>query len=183
MGNSQPEYTDELRHDLHGESVGLDDTLICEYCGASIDTTEPVMCEALRVVNLSEVEKLLDPPADWILDAARCHACEIEELTPATDGFDEALLMLRVNESNGMLSADASTLAVVDISPNGEGYHPPLVNAQLLLASGDPGDARWLRTKGFLERLEAEPTASTDEIELMQNIVGQSKEIPPEIDL
>lgn len=129
MDKSYPEYTDELRHYLYGETVGIIHTtpvLVCDYCDAAIDTTEPVMYEAIRVADMPNLEKVLDPPQEWILDAARCRDCDIERLDPATEGYDEALLFLAVSKSDGIVSVDPSTLTVADLSPNEEGYYPPL---------------------------------------------------------
>lgn len=156
MRKSQDEYTDELRHDLHGETVGLRHTtpiLVCDYCDTIIDITEPVMYEAIRVVDLPNHEALLDPPEEWVLDAARCRNCEIDHLDPATKKYDEALLLLAVNNADGILSVDTSSLTVADLSPDSEGYYPPQIEAQTALAGDDLGYARWLRIQAQLETM------------------------------
>jgi hypothetical protein len=182
MDDATPDFTDELKHDLYGERVGRPHAFVCDYCDAEISIAEPVMYEALRVVDMPNLEFLLDSPEEWILNAARCRNCEIESLEPATDGFDEALILLSINESNGILSADTSKMTVVDISPDGEGYYPPLVPINIITEIDDPGYARWTRTKGVLNGPKSDYHFSNF-AELMRKAVKQSKEVPPSIDL
>lgn len=182
MSDSSPKFADELKHDLYGERVGLMDTFICDFCDNKIDISEPVMYDALRVADMPNLEMLVDSPEEWMLDAARCRNCEIENLDPATDGFDEALIFIRINESNGVLSADTSEMTVVDTSSDKEGYHPPLVEITLLIGTGDPGLARWMRMKNTLDNLGSDDLPA-DFVKSMRKAVRQSKEVPPSIDV
>lgn len=182
MSDGTPKFTDELKHDLHGEQVGKAHQFICDYCDGKISITEPVMYEALRVVDMPNLEKLIGPPDEWMLDAARCRNCEIERLDPATDGYDEALILLSINESNSILSADTTNMTVVDVSPDGEGYYPPLVGLTLLVKRRDPGYPRWMRMKGVLDNLESGDYPA-DFVKSMRETVRQSKETPPDVSL
>jgi hypothetical protein len=186
MVKTQSEHADELRHDLHGATVGTIHTtpmLVCDYCDAAIDTTDPVMYEAIRVADMPNLEKLLDPAEEWVLDTARCPDCEIDHLDPATDGYDEALLLLGVTEADGILSVDSSMLTVADLSPDGEGYYPPLIEAQTLVGTDDLGYARWLRMKAHIEQMRTSSVASQEAVETLEAIIRGSEDIPPGIDL
>jgi len=111
----------QLRSDIHGERVAAE--AACNYCGASLDSGQPVMYDIIRVADLPNLEQLFDLPAGWFPDAVRCQTYERDTLAPATDGFDEALVMIHLAESNNLLSIDASSTTVVDFSPDSEGYH------------------------------------------------------------
>lgn len=182
MSDATPEVTNELKRDLYGERVDRPNPFVCDYCDAEISTKEPVMYEALRIVDMPNLEKLVESPEEWMLDAARCRNCEIESLEPATDGFDEALILLSINESNGVLSADTSEMTVVDISPDGEGYYPPQVDIAMLFETNDPGYARWTRTIGLLDNIESDAHPE-DIFEPMREAIRQSKEVPPSVNL
>ena len=182
MSDTASESLDELKHDLHGERVGEQHRFICDYCGTDINTVEPVMYEALKVVDMPNLERAIDLPDKWILDAVRCQSCEIEGLEPATDGYDEALIFISINESGGVRSADCSELTVVDVSPNGKGYYPPRIPFSVLANGTDPGYARWTRTKGILEDL-ASGDYDPDFVRKMQEAVKESRDIPPSVDL
>jgi hypothetical protein len=184
MSESYPAYTDELRHDLHGETVGLVHTtpiLVCDYCNALIDTTEPIMYEAIRIADMPTVANACDPPEDWFLDAARCRDCEIKQLDPATKGYDEALCILAVSETDGIQSVDASTLAVVDLSPTGNGYAPPVTEVFPLIAADDPGYLRWLRMDAHLAEIDT--TTPPEAGELLRDALSDATDIPPGIDV
>lgn len=186
MTKSQSEYTGEFRHDLHGETVGITHItpiFVCDYCDTIIDTAEPVMYEAIRVADMPNLEKLFAPPQEWILDAARCRDCEIEQLDPATNGYDEALLVLTVHEADGIQSVDASTLTVVDLSPAEKGFYPPLSWAHTLTETGDLGHARWLRMQAHLEDMKTSARAPPEAVEMLEDIIKRSKDIPPSIDV
>lgn len=180
MSEATSRFTDELKRDLHGERAGSRRTLVCDYCDAEIDTAEPVMYEALRVVDMPNLQKLIDPPEGWTLDAARCRDCEIESLEPATDGYDEALILLSINESSGILSADSAEMTIVDTSPDGDGYYPPKVPGNVLAEANDPGFARWTRMKGILDSLKSDDHPP-EFVELLRKGVKQSKEVPPSV--
>lgn len=184
MTELAPNYTDELRHDLHGEPVGLIHTtpiLRCHYCGAVVETTEPIMYEALRVVNLPMLETVLDPPVEWVLDTARCHNCVIQQLTPATAGYDEALVRFAVTETDGILSVDGSTLRVVDLALAGDGYAPPQLGTHTLIESGDVGTARWLRMRAHIEQVTTAPEVSPAVVTRLSELISRSTEVPPGI--
>lgn len=182
MSDTTSKSPDELKRNLHGEPVGEPHRFICDYCATEINTAEPVMYEALRVVDMPNLERAIDLPDEWILDAARCRDCEIEDLEPATDGYDEALFLISINDSGGVLTADCSELTMVDVSPDGEGYYPPRIPISVLAEGTDPGYARWTRTKGILEDL-ASGNYDPDFVRKMQEAVKQSRDIPPSIDL
>jgi hypothetical protein len=186
MSKTQSEYTTELRHDLHGETVGIVHTtpiLVCDYCGATIDTTEPVMYDAIRIADMPHLTTLLDPPQEWVLDTARCRDCEIERLDPATEGYDEALVVLTVHDADGIQSVDTTTLTVVDLSLAGDGYYPPLSWAHTLTETDDHGHARWLRMQAHLEELKTAPDAPPAAVDMLQDIIKRSQDIPPGIDV
>jgi hypothetical protein len=106
MTDSSPDLdVSQLRSDIHGEAVATD--AACDYCGAPLDTGQSVMYDVIRVADLPNLEQLFDLPTGWFPDAARCQACKRETLAPATDGFDEALIMIQLAESNNLLSIDA----------------------------------------------------------------------------
>lgn len=182
MSESTSTYADELRRKLHGEQVGTPYSLVCDFCSTEIDIAEPVMYDALRVVDMPNLETLINPPKEWILDAARCRACESESVDPATDGYDEALILLSINESNDILSADTSNMTVVDVSPHEEGYYPPVIDPNLLIKSDDAGFARWIRMIGILDdsRSNNYPQLVEESIETM---IRHSREVPPDVNL
>ena len=167
----------KIRHDLHGEGVGRAGSFVCDYCDAEIAIDEPVMYDALRVVDMANLEKLLDPPEGWVLDAARCGDCELEKIDPATEGFDEVLLMININNSNDVLSADLSNFAVVDYSLSAEGYYPPMVDLDYLVESSDLGRARWLRTEPLLRMDHIDETV----VSMIHEAIERSKDVPPGI--
>lgn len=145
MIESASNYRDEFRHDLHGEPVGLVHTtpiLRCDYCDAVVETTDSIMYEALQVANLPMLETFLDPPVEWVLDAARYHTCAVQQLQPATARYDEALVRFVVTETDGILSVDGSPLWIIDLALASEGYVPPQLGTQTLAESNDRGAAR-----------------------------------------
>lgn len=182
MGDSSSTFIDELKRDLYGKQVGETHALVCDYCDAEVSITEPVMYEARRVGDMPEFKKAIDIPEEWRLDAARCHNCKIESLKPATNGFDEALILVSVTESNAILSIDTAQMSVVDISSDGNGYHPPQIGDPSIhvFTSGDLRYARWTRMKGVLNGLDPSETP-TKFVEAAQRIIEQSKEVPPGI--
>lgn len=171
--------TEKLVHDLHGMEVSQAEPFICDYCTSEISIDEPVLYEAIQIGEMPNLKAVVNMPSGWGLDAARCPSCDIDTIDPATDGFGEVLVMLSINESNGVLSADASQLTVVDHSPDGGGYYPPRVNPQLIAKTNDLGQARWTRLKYILEN---PPFAETIPQEY-RNALKQSKEIPPNVDI
>jgi hypothetical protein len=171
---SDPTDVEAMKRDLHGEQVGTDP--ICDFCDGEVDIDEPVMYDALHVVDLPNIEQLFDPPSEWLPDALRCHACEIEALDPATKGLDEACLIVHLNESNGVFSIDASSVTVVAVSAHTDGYHAPMVNPMLMSQTGDLGLARWIRVQWFVNN-SVHPL--TDDI--WKEMVERSKEVPPDL--
>lgn len=171
--------TETLTHDLHGTDVNQSDPFICDYCNANIPINEPVLYEAIRIGEMPNLKAILNTPPGWGLDAARCQACDIDTIEPATDGFDEALVMLTIKESNGIRSADSSQLTVVDYSPNGDGYYPPPVDPQLIAKMNDFGPARWIRLRYVLEQPGFTEKVSQEYLEALK----QSREIPPDVNL
>lgn len=175
---------DALRRDLHGTPVGLVHTtpiLRCDYCDTVVETTDSIVYEALRVANLPMLETFLDPPVEWILDAARCHTCAVQQLQPATAGYDEALVRFAVTERDGILNVDGSTLRVVDLALAGEGYAPPQLGTQTLAESGDVGVARWLRLRAHIEQVSAASNDSPAAVKRLTELVNRSSEVPPRL--
>lgn len=186
MGELSPIHTGVLRRDLHGETVGIIHTtpiLSCDYCNAIIDTTEPILYEAIRVANLPTLETHLDPPKGWMLDAARCQDCTISHLSPTTIGYEEALVLLRVTDADGILSTDASTLKVVNLSPSNDGYVPPQVGTHILAASDDVGSARWLRMCARIDRVNTASLESPVAMEQLSALISRSNDVPPGINI
>lgn len=165
----------QLRSDIHGERVAAE--AACDYCGAPLDSGQPVMYDIIRVADLPNLEQLFDLPAGWFPDAVRCQACERDTLAPATDGFDEALVMVHLAESNDLLSIDASSTTVVDFSPDGEGYFPPKVDPRMVSEYADVGLARWIRVQWLLDHDDG----SSSTVAVVREAVNQSPEVPPEI--
>jgi hypothetical protein len=178
MDNTGDEIDPEtLRRDLHGEPVGGPYGFVCDYCAAPMPTGEPVFYEAIRVVDLPNFEALLAPPDNWVLDASRCANCELDTLTPATDGYDEASVMVSVAERDGVLSLDASSMTIIDYSLDGDGYYPPPFNLANITDITDYGYIRWLRKLGMLE------IAATQEArEAIWEVLDLVAELPPELE-
>lgn len=107
---------------------------------------------------------------------ARCPACEIETIDPATKGFDEACISINVNESNGVLSVDTSSMTVVDHSPHTDGYDAAFVVPPLISVFGDLGMARWVRVEWYV-RGSDDPFTE----ELGCQIIKYSDETPPDL--
>ncbi len=139
----------ELRQDIHGDIVVNPPQ--CDYCGRAVAIDQPVLCEVVRIADMPNLEQLFAPPVDWFADALRCHRCAVDAVSPATEGFDEALVRVTLAESNEVVSIDASSLTVVGCSPVDEGYYPPMVSLNVLAQSGDIGVARWVRVQGLFE--------------------------------
>ena len=165
----------ELRSDVHGERVA--EARACDYCGEALDLEQPVMYDVIRVADLPNLEQLFDLPAGWFPDASRCQQCERDTLAPATDGFDEALVMVELVESNDVLSIDATSLTPVDVSPDGEGHHPPYVDPRLVAGYSDIGLARWIRVRWLLEHDDGSSTT----VSVVRQAVEQSPDVPPEL--
>ncbi|WP_148414164.1 hypothetical protein [Haloferax sp. KTX1] len=127
---------------------------------------------------MPNIERIFTPPTEWLPDAVRCQNCNIEKIDPSTEGFDEALVMVHLNESNGILSIDASSMTVVDFSPNGDGHYPPMFSPVLMSRFCDLGLARWIRVKHLLEM----DNWSGDVMPIIRKAVRQSRDIPPGVE-
>jgi len=165
----------ELSSDIHGERVAK--AHACDYCGATLDLGQPVMYDVIRVAEMPNLEQLFDLPAGWFPDASRCQQCERDTLTPATDGFDEALVMVELVESNDVLSIDATSATPVDFSPDGKGHYPPKVDPRLMSTYNDIGLGRWIRVKRLLNHGDS----SSSTVAAVREAVNQSRDVPPEI--
>lgn len=139
----------ELRQDIHGDIVVNPPQ--CDYCGRAVAIDQPVLYEVVRIADMPNLEQLFAPPTDWFADALRCHRCDIDAVSPATEGFDEALVCVNLAESNEVVSIDASSLTVVDCSPVDAGFYPPMVSLAVLEQTGDLGLGRWARVQGLFE--------------------------------
>lgn len=166
-----------LKRAVHGEPVGGKQEFICDYCDAPISIDEPVCYEAIRVADFPNLKKLLDVPAGWHLDAARCHDCDLDVIEPATDGYDEVVIMVDIVEAEGFPCVDASDLAIVDVAPTETGYYPAALSDRDLHDATDFGICRWIRRLGILEH----PSATAEARESMWVSIGRSKEIPPQM--
>ncbi|KTG16553.1 hypothetical protein [Haloferax profundi] len=166
----------QLRSNIHGEHVA--EAHVCDYCGTEVKIGQPVQYDVIRVADLPNIERIFSPPSEWHPDAVRCQNCNIDKIDPATDGFDEALVMVHLNESNGILSIDASSMTVVDFSPNGDGYQPPMFSPVLMSQFEDLGLARWIRVKHLLEFDDG----SGDVMPIIRKGVRKSKDIPPNVE-
>lgn len=154
MSDSVPELDEEkLKRDLHGEQVGQIGSFHCDFCGMEIPIDEPVMYDITKVHDMPNLESVVNLPDGWALDAARCQQCEVEGVIPETDGWEEAVVMLSINESNGVLSADASNLTVIDYSPGNDGHYPPPIQPAFLNQQG-ASISRWAFIKSFVENTE-----------------------------
>lgn len=177
MGASSSDLDVEtLKRELHGEVVGGLAGFHCDYCGGSMTAGEPICYEAIRVADMPNMEAMRDPPDGWLLDAARCESCECDALVPATDGYDEVLVMVGVREADPVWSLDASALSVVDYSMDGNGYYPPPARPDQL--PGDYGFARWLRKRGLLEHYGLPPELSDS----FWAAIDDAPKVPPEIE-
>lgn len=145
--------TNEIQAALHGERVGQDGQIFCDYHDdpKRIPPDEPIMADCIRVVDLPDWELLLDPPDTWLLDAVRCRDCGANAPTYPTTGYEEALIMVSLTDANGILSVDASTLRVIHYSPADEGHAPPETDSMLAEGTDDAGIARWSRLIGWLQ--------------------------------
>jgi hypothetical protein len=177
MTDSVPEHVSEaLRNDLHGESLGTEDGVYCDFCDGMVDIDTPVLYEALHFKDMAGVENLLAVPDMWILDGIRCAECAIETIDPETNGVEEALFRLRVTEANGVYSVDSTTLSVLSYSPGESGYYPPVLSPQTIVEHMDLGLTRWHRIRELLEGNDAIVTRSP-----ITEILTYSREVPPAI--
>ena len=140
----------QIKRDLHGEQVGKGDTFRCDFCSTEIPVGEPVMYDIAKVHDMPNLEQLIPLPDAWLLDASRCPACEVGGIDPETDGWEEAVIMLTVNESNGHLSADMSDSEILDYSPGDQGEYPPPMLVEFLHRQG-VSMSRWGYLRNFLE--------------------------------
>jgi len=177
MTDSVPEdVRDALVSDLHGESLGADAGVKCDFCGALVDIASPVQYEALHLTDLDGVKNALGVPDMWLLDGVRCGDCEIDAIEPETDGIEEALLVISVTETNGVYGVDTTDLEIVSFSPGEDGYYPPVVPLQTLLEQVDVGMVRWHRIRELLEFGDEIATRNP-----IKQILSNSLEIPPSI--
>lgn len=165
-----------LKDDIQGESVA--EAPRCDYCGDSIAVDQPVEYDVIRIANLPNLEQLVNPPAGWFADALRCQDCNRDQITPATNGFDEALVMVTLSESERGYSIDTSSFTVVDVSLENDGYEPPMVDPRRVAQYQDMGLARWLRVKWLLEHDDG----STASIASIREGAKRSQDIPPSVE-
>lgn len=164
-----------IQTDIHGERVGPD--CPCDYCGEPVDTDRPVLYDVVRVAALPALRQVADLPPNWLPDAVRCPDCHRETVSPATDGFEEALVTVSLAASNGHLRIDASSIDLVDYSPTIEGYSPPAVSPPMVQQSDGVGIGRWLRVAGFLNADSQDPEVT----EYFTRICANASDVPPEL--
>ncbi|KTG11489.1 hypothetical protein AUR64_04350 [Haloprofundus marisrubri] len=126
----------------------------------------------VSVYDLSNIEALTNPPEGWMLDAARCENCEVDGIEPKTDGWEEAVVLLSIAELNGILSADASELTVVDYSPGDKGHHPPPIPLWALVEPGGVSLARW----GYLKTLLATTAVEHEQFDAYRDMLTDIEE-------
>ncbi|KTG11322.1 hypothetical protein AUR64_04370 [Haloprofundus marisrubri] len=168
MSSSNPDWDlEQLKRDIHGERVGRNNTFCCDFCEVQISLEEPVMYDIVSVYDLANIEALSNPPKGWILDAARCENCEVDAVEPKTDGWKEAVVLFSIAESNGILSADASELTLIDYSPGDEGHHPPSIPLSALTTPGGVSMARW----GYLKTLLATTAVEHEQFDVYRDML------------
>lgn len=148
----------ELRSAIHGAPVGRRGVVYCDFCEEEVPIDDPLVYDVVRVYDLATLEALLDFPERWFPDAARCKGCAVETVFPETDGWEEAIVRVEVNASNGVLSLDASSLIVLDYSPGDVGEHPPPIPLSVVNQTGY-SFSRW----GFMKS-----ALVTDDVDLPQ---------------
>lgn len=165
----------ELQSDLHAAAMG--EYLPCDYHARpkKISTDEPVLSEAIRLVDHPQLEEL---PVGWVIDAVRCSDHSISEIEELTRGFEEVLIQVPITESNGVMSIttpEIDDVRVHGFSPATEGTYPMLIDQQLLnLAEpNNYGLTRWTRVIGMLE---ADPPEELREH--IETLIKQSPESP-----
>jgi hypothetical protein len=177
MADTAPDAVREaLVSDLHAESLGIETGVRCDFCGFAVDVNSPVQYEALHVTDLDGLKHLFDVPDIWILDGIRCADCEIDGIEPETDGFEEALVVVSVTETNGVYSVDTSDLEIVSFSPGEDGYYPPFVPPQTLLEQSDIGLVRWHRLHELLKLDDRIVSGNA-----IKQALAHSPEVPPSI--
>lgn len=176
MTGHPPEFdATGIQADIHGEYVQPE--CLCDYCGDPVDTDRPVQYDVVRVAALPALRQVADLPPDWLPDAVRCRACHRETVSPATDGFEEALVTVSLAASNGHLRIDASSLDLVDYSPTIEGYSPPAVSPPMVQQGEGVSIGRWLRVAGFLNADSQDPEVR----EYFTQICANASDVPPEL--
>lgn len=117
-----------LASDLHGEFIGDDREITCDFPTPhrrTIDPAEPICYEAIRVIASPTLDGRLPVPSGWHLDMARCEDHEVSILTHRTIGFDEALITLEVDLVEDVAyTVDGRSIRLIDRSPPDEGAQP-----------------------------------------------------------
>lgn len=147
-----------LRRDLHGELLGRDGRIECDYAAPSypefIDPSGRICYEAIRIEASPTLDGRLPLPSGWGLDAARCADHEVSRIPYRTAGFDEALISLEVVPVEGVRYAvDGESIRLLDRSPPEEGGHPveaPSEFAETTVDEMDYGYDRLVRQAVFL---------------------------------
>jgi hypothetical protein len=173
-----------MQSDLHG--LEINPARKCDYCGGDIDTRNPVQCEVVRIGEMPNLKSIIaaadfSAPTGWGTDSLRCRNCRTDSISPATDGFGEALVKFRITDTSGRVAVDASEMEVIDASPDGSGYYPPNIDLDLLLESEDPGLFRWSRLEMLLENQHASERDTSPVVERVRQFAATGKEVPPEI--
>jgi hypothetical protein len=132
----------------------------------------------LRAVILTSE---LPNPTGWVTDSLRCRDCETDTVSLPTDGFDEALVTFNIADTTNQVAVDASDLAVVDVSRDGSGYHPPTINLQILLEAKDIFLVRWSRIDGILKLQDRSTDEADGGMKKLKDAVASGKEVPPEV--
>jgi hypothetical protein len=171
-----------LHEDLH--AVGLGEGIACDYHQRpkEIESDEPVLIEAIRLVDHPQLDDL---PDGWVIDAARCEAHTVSEIREPTRGYEEALVQLPVTESNNVVSIstpEVDTVRVLDFSPANEGLHPLVVDQQLMTATepDDHGLSRWTRVIGMLDAEPPEPLREHLESLIEDVLANRARQRGPE---
>lgn len=106
-----------------------------------LNPAAPVLYDAIKVVDLPNLEQLLDPPSGWVLDAARCPDHGIEAFEYPSDGYAEALISVEVTGvGDDILGIDGTSIEVLDYSPSADGYYPLPVSGSMVQRACRRGD-------------------------------------------
>lgn len=135
------------------------------------------MYDVIRLADMPSLEEMFGHQSGWFADASRCRQCERETVAPATEGVDEAIVMVELVERNGVLSIDASSLTAVDYSADDDGYQPPKIDLGLMMTYRDIGLGRWMRVQWVLKH--GDPSSNT--VPVIRTLVKVSPDVPPDL--
>lgn len=167
-----------LRRDLHSETLGQKDSLLCDYhdSPASVSIDDPVLFECIRVID-PELDGYHEDE-EWEIDVVRCSDCAITSIEEPTYGYEEALVQLSVAVSDDVVSITApeqEDVTVLEFSSAADGCRPMIVDEHLHkeIETDDHSLGRWSRVCELLEMDLSEPLQ-----EHIASLIEQSPETP-----